>query len=182
MMDLSAPIFSKKKIATVILAIIAVACACIYIIYSHKPNLGFSIVPILFLSICLIWITDIWRKILFIKFLPLFWYRVFLLLVIGLPISVLGTLKNKYETYQLQKYGVITDGLVTDAADAQASKGPVYFKADVEYKFDGHLYHQQVNTSTYSYKFGDKLKIRCSSQDPEIFEIISRQPAYHDKY
>jgi len=172
----------KNKLKyTMLLAILAAACVLVYVFYSHKYNLAYTILPLLFLFVVWMFVTDIWVPSSWTNKLPFIVQRLIYALLFGGVFAVLSSWRVNYEEGQLKKYGVVVDGKVTDTRIVDERQGS-HFYVEIEYNFDGKIYKQHLTNSIYTYRYHDELKVLCSSRDPEIFVITGHKSALDIKY
>ncbi|GAA4302714.1 hypothetical protein GCM10023183_14590 [Nibribacter koreensis] len=82
--------------------------------------------------------------------------------------------QDAYESYQLEKYGVSANGEV-DLIYLKRGYKSTTETAVIHYYINTKRYVQEVNNEKYHLKIGERIQLRCSSQDPELFTMVFPQ-------
>lgn len=103
--------------------------------------------------------------------------RAFLMvLFIGGPIIYfIHVFHEKYCKQQLENYGVEVSAKVTRLFTVKHGRGSSYYNrgyAEFEYLVDGKTWKQKTENKDYNLKANDLIQIKCSSEEPEIFEVL----------
>jgi len=97
-------------------------------------------------------------------------------LVLLLIIFTLSTLQDKYFDYQLKEYGVTTFAKVIGETQSR-SRSTTYYHAIIRYQCNQTIYLQSLSNNDHFYKYGDSLRVVCSSVNPEILKVIGYKSA-----
>jgi hypothetical protein len=168
----------NKKSYAIVLALLSCVCVFVYVFYSHKYNLAYTILPLVFLFAIWIFAVNTWMPESWMDKLPLTIRGLIYALLFGIVFSGLSGLRQIYEHDQLRKYGVVVSGRVVSSE----SNGAHGFFVEIEYYYGKTTYRQRLADSVYAYKYHDELKVLCSSREPEIFSIAGHKPALDIKY
>lgn len=160
--------------------------AYVFVFYFHRYDQTFAMASFagMLISYCCVisfWIKSRdkpgWRRLvnIIVTITPFF------LMVYGL-----FTLAQQYRERQLTQNGVPTIATVIGFKTSH-TRGSTYHYAVFEYSCDQKYYLQKVNNDDDFYRLNDTLRMVCSSNDPEIFKILTvkhlyNKVVYHIKY
>lgn len=173
--------FKQKQIYTILLIGVMLVSGYGFVVYSYRYNIGYKFIPCAGMLISFFLLTFIWKG-LIKKMIPEFFRRVSIPIIIISVYSLLSSLQERYMQYQLKQYGIIVKGMVVDSYFSTGYRGKTYYYAEIAYRYNKLNYKQTVGNYYHTYKYHDSVEILCSSNDPEIFEIIDHKPALNIKY
>lgn len=129
----------------------------------------------------LIFFPFVWLFIIWIKYdkLPRWLQLITTLASVGillLIIFTLSTVQGKYFDYQLKNYGVTISAKVIGETQ-ERPKSTTYYHAIIRYQCNQTTYLQSLSNNDHFYKYGDSLRIVCSSVNPEILKVVGYKPA-----
>jgi hypothetical protein len=75
---------------------------------------------------------------------------------------------------QLADYGTETYGVVR-LLYSETVKRHTSYSAKFEYAVNGKNWVQNVNNDDHSLSVGDTIRLRCSAEDPEVFELLNKK-------
>ena len=153
----------------------------VFVLYSYRYNVAYKLIPFAGMLVPFFLLSYVWGDIIE-KRIPAFIRRISILMIFVSTYAVLSSLQEKYMQYQLKENGIIVRGVVVDSYLATGYRGKTYYYAEIEYRYNKSNYRQTVGNYYHTYKYHDSLQILCSSNDPEIFEIIGHKPALNIKY
>lgn len=153
--------------------LIALILICCYLGIYHTHHYYNFIAAILFIAgiLCLLTLQAIWFETRNPK-----WDKVRSLLAmvfIACPIAFgIHKLQQRYCQRQLSDHGIIAFAKVTELFQRR-HKGRVTHYAKFEYHVNGKTWSQKLINKNFRIALNDSLKIRCSSEEPEIFEVVA---------
>ena len=99
-----------------------------------------------------------------------------MILVIGGPIIYcIRVLREEYHKQQLQNYGITVSAKVVKLYTVKHGRRNSYYNrsyAEFEYQVEGKTWKQKLENKDYNLNVNDQIEIKCSSQEPEIFEVV----------
>lgn len=103
-------------------------------------------------------------------------FRTFIVvLFVGGPTAfAVISLHESYLSQQLSDHGTNTFGIVRLLYD-ERFKGHTSHYANFEYSVNGKTWVQNVRNNDHTLFVGDTLKLRCSTEDPEVFELVNKK-------
>jgi hypothetical protein len=153
--------------------IIAIALLCCYSGVYHAHHYYDSLVIVIGLVgiICSLALQMMWfegRNLKWKKF------RTFLFLILVTCPITFGVyyLQRQYCQKQLKNHGIIAYARVTELFTRKHKNGVTHY-AKFEYTINGKIWFQKLVNRQSRFELNDSLKIRCSSEEPEIFELIA---------
>lgn len=167
----------RKKIRYTFIASGLFLAGCyFYIFFSYRYGYWYKYLPYMLVFFPFIWLFIIWIK---YDELPR-WIQLSKTLasviVLCLIIFTLSTLQDKYFDYQLKEYGIITFAKVIGET-RERPKSTTYYHVIIRYQCNHVSYLQSLSNDNHFYKYGDSLRVVCSSINPEILKVIGYKPA-----
>jgi hypothetical protein len=164
------PRSKKRTIWSFALAVVLLSCMYIGVFHLHHYQ-RYVVFPLV-TSIAVISATqlqELWLEPVKIQFFrPLVVLFTMILLWIGGQLTL--KLQAIYLTYELSKYGEITNGQIDQVVDKSSFLNPRYVL--VSYKFKGKTWLQKLDDENGIYQKNDVLKIKLASREPDIIEIL----------
>ena len=164
-----------KNIFTAISTLILIACCYFGVFHSHRYfRFNLALVIVIVGVLCLIALDHLsfgsegkWQR-----------FRTFMvILLIGGPIAIFTIVMHEaYVSQQLTDHGTETYGVVRLLYSKKIPNRRSYYTsyhAKFEYSVNGKIWVQKVNNDDHSLSFGDTIRLRCSTEDPEVFEVLN---------
>ncbi len=165
----------SKVVWTYLLIAVILICCYLGIYHTHHYYDYLPIVIIITGMLCISTLQTMWfaaRNQKWEKF------RSFLgILFVACPIAFgVHKLQQRYCQQQLSDHGIIALAKVTELFQ-RTHKRKVTHYAKFEYHVNGKTWSQKLVNKNFRIALNDSLKIRCSSEEPEIFEVVAIKKA-----
>jgi len=167
----------QKKIRYTFIASSLLLAGCyFYIFYSYRYGYWYEYLPFISVLAPLIWLFVIWLKY-NDKQRGIQSLNSFLLAVACFCVLyALSFLQKKYLAFQIARYGITTGAKVIGETRSSTRRN-IYYHAIIRYQCNQNTYLQSLSNNDHFYKYGDSLRIVCSSVNPEILKVVGYKPA-----
>lgn len=170
-----------KNILTAISTLILIACCYFGVFHSHRYfRFNLPVVVVIVGVLCLVAIDHLsfgsegrWQR-----------FRTFMvILIVGGPIAIFTIILHKaYVSQQLADHGTETYGVVRLLYSKKTPTRRSYYTsyhAKFEYSVNGKNWVQNVNNDDHSLSVGDTIRLKCSAEDPEVFDILNKKERFN---
>jgi hypothetical protein len=169
---------NAKKLLSTFLLILFLIAGCYGVIFeSYKYGYLYGIVPYVliflpFVVLCGLWL-DLSGKTRWIE-----WRKALIMLMALCGIYwALTTVKYQYYNNQLKDHGVPVNALIVGFAKS-STRNTTFHYAVFTYTYNKRDYLQKIRNNDDFFRIGDSINMICSSDDPEIFRILTVKHRY----
>lgn len=166
----------SKVIWTYLIVALGLICCYLGVYHTHHYDNSLAIIIVIAGFLCVIILQEMWLAPKNPK-----WDKIrgiLAVLLVALPITFgIYKLQKRYCRQQLADHGIITRAKVIKLF-RKKSKSTVTHYAKFEYKVNDKIWYQKLVNNQSRIGLNDSLMIRCSSEQPDIFEVLTIKKAY----
>lgn len=169
---------SKSKIIRTYLIIgIGLICCYLGVYHTHHHNSSLAVIIVIAGCLCIMTLQNMWFA---AKNPKWFKIRGFLaVLLVASPITFgVYKLQKLYCRQQLSDHGIIAHAKVVKLFRVR-NKSAITHYAKFAYEVNGKIWHQKLVNNQSRIGVDDILTIRCSSEQPDIIEVLAIKKAHY---